>query len=129
MLKIDDLLGVRFVNHGRSIEQGFDCYGLAIEVSKRLGHTLTDIWYEKSCSETFCENADSVIKNMSSMTEPTDKLEEGNLIVFFNEHGRMVHIGVILDEEHFIHADIGGVKVMVLEEYYRKHWKVYKWRQ
>lgn len=124
---ISDLIGVRFTSHGRSIEEGFDCYGLAIEVSKRLGHTLKDLWYETSCAETFTENADAVIA--ANDVIETNELELGNLIVFLNSNNNMVHIGVMLDDELFIHADIGGVRVIRLEDYYRKNWKVYKWLQ
>ncbi len=127
MLKIDDLLGVRFTNHGRSIEEGFDCYGLAIEVSKRLGHELKDVWYEKACPETFSDNADNGIA-INKIVE-TNELEFGNLIIFSDGKGNMVHIGVMLDDERFIHSDFGGVKVIRLEDYYRKNWKVYKWQQ
>ena len=129
MVNVNDLIGVRFVNHGRSSLTGFDCYGLAIEVSKRLGHTLDDLWYEKSNPDTFSSNSDSVITRMSDRVEETTEQKEGNLIVFFDERGRMIHIGVILEEGVFIHADIGGVRIVTLSNYYRKNWKVYSWRQ
>ena len=129
MLRVDDLLGVRFVTHGRSISEGFDCYGLAIEVSRRLGHKLDDLWYKKSDAETFSMNAEKQIELLSGKVELTDEQSLGNLIVFSDSKGRMVHIGVILDEGRFIHAEIGGVRVTELEDYYRKEWKVYKWRQ
>ena len=129
MLRVDDLLGVRFVTHGRSISEGFDCYGLAIEVSRRLGHKLDDLWYKKSDAETFSMNAEKQIEILSGKVELTDEQSLGNLIVFSDSKGRMVHIGVILDEGRFIHAEIGGVRVTELEDYYRKEWKVYKWRQ
>lgn len=129
MLRVDDLLGVRFVTHGRSISEGFDCYGLAIEVSRRLGHKLDDLWYKKSDAETFSMNAEKQIELLSEKVELTDEQSLGNLIVFSDNKGRMVHIGVILDEGRFIHAEIGGVRVTELEDYYRKEWKVYKWRQ
>ena len=129
MLRVDDLIGVRFVTHGRSISEGFDCYGLAIEVSRRLGHKLDDLWYKKSDAETFSMNAEKQIELLSGKVELTDEQSLGNLIVFSDSKGRMVHIGVILDEGRFIHAEIGGVRVTELEYYYRKEWKVYKWRQ
>lgn len=127
MLDIKDLLGVRFTSHGRSINEGFDCYGLAIEVSKRLGHNLKDLWYEKACPETFTKNADEGL-GINNIFE-TNNLELGNLIVFSDDKGNMIHIGVMLDDECFIHADIGGVRVTRLEDYYRKNWKVYTWQQ
>jgi cell wall-associated NlpC family hydrolase len=127
MVKVDDLIGVRFKTHGRVKEDGFDCYGLAIEVSKRFGHELNDLWYKKSDSQTFSENAENMVSKMSSKVEETNEQKEGNLILFADEKGNMVHIGVILEEGKFIHAEIGGVRVTELDEYYRKNWKVYKW--
>lgn len=129
MLNIDDLLGAKFVNHGRSIKDGFDCYGLAIEVSKRLGHTLGDLWYKKACPETFSDNAESILHSLSEQLEETSEQCLGNLIIFADSQGRMVHIGVLLEEGRFIHADIGGVRVTELDSYYRKDWRIYKWRQ
>ena len=129
MLKIDDLIGVRFTSHGRSRAEGFDCYGLAIEISKRLGRNLEDIWYEKASPETFTENYESVFSKVADKVELTDDLDFGNYIVFFDEKGNMVHIGVLLDDEVFIHADVGGVRITRLEDYYRRNWKVYKWLQ
>lgn len=126
MIDITDLIGVRFCNHGRSIKEGFDCYGLAIEVSKRKGHILPDLWYLKSTNETFSENADSILSEMKGTLKETREQQESNLVVFF-ENKRMVHIGVILEENRFIHCDKYGVKVELLSEYYRKDWRIYKW--
>lgn len=129
MLNINDLLGVRFTSHGRSISEGFDCYGLAIEVSKRLGHTLDDLWYEKATPETFTSNVDSVVGRMSDRVRETSSRELGNLVIFADGNGNMVHIGVLLDSERFIHANTAGVRVTELDGYYRKKWKVYEWLQ
>lgn len=128
-LDITDLLGVRFKDHGRNLEEGFDCYGLAIEVSKRLGHELKDVWYIKGNERTFTEKAEEVITEMSQNVIETDELELGNLVVFSDENGNMVHIGVMLNDERFIHCSKFGVNVQILREYYRNNWKVYKWRQ
>lgn len=126
MVDVVDLIGVRFCDHGRSIATGFDCYGLAIEVSRRLGYTLPDLWYKESNDETFDSNAEGIIKSLSDKVSLTKEQKLGNLVIFL-ECGRMVHIGVILDEDRFIHCDIRGVRVLKLSEYYRKNWKVYKW--
>ena len=128
-LDITDLIGIRFKNRGRSINEGFDCYGLAIEVSKRLGHELKDVFYETSNSITFSKTAESVIKDMSQNVCKTEEMQLGNLIVFSDERGHMVHIGVILDEEYFIHCSSNGVSIVLLRDYYRKNWQVYKWLQ
>ncbi len=126
MIQVEDLIGVRFFDHGRTIEEGFDCYGLAIEVSKRFGHILIDLWYKKSDSKTFTNNADSILLKMKDSLEETVEQNESNLVVFF-ENGHMVHIGVILESDIFIHCDKFGVRILRLSEYFRKHWKIYKW--
>ena len=126
-LRVDDLIGVRFRNHGRSTADGYDCYGLAIEVSRRLGHTLDDLWYRESSPATFTAEADGIIRQMSGRVKETSAQELGNLILFSDESGNMVHIGVMLEEGLFIHADVGGVRITELEGYYRKNWKVYRW--
>ena len=127
MVDITDLFGCNFKNHGRSVEEGFDCYGLAIEVSRRLGHELKDVWYTVSNGGTFGKLADSVLQEMSKQLKETEEQKLGNLIVFKDEHGMMIHIGVILEEGRFIHADVNGVWVNTIEDYFRKDWKVYEW--
>lgn len=127
MTDIADLIGVRFRNHGRSKAEGFDCYGLAIEVSRRFGHTLKDLWYERSTEETFARNADSVIREMSAQVEATDRQEAGSLIIFFGLDGRMCHIGVLLGKNIFIHADESRVHISRLDRYFRRKWRIYRW--
>lgn len=126
MPDISDLIGVRFLDHGRD-KRGFDCYGLAIEVSRRWGHELKDLWYERADSDTFADNAEDMIKAMSDKVEGTDEQAPGNLVIFL-EFGRMVHIGVIIEEDMFIHCDRYGVRIIRLSDYYRKVWKVYRWK-
>lgn len=127
MISIIDLVGCPFKDHGRNRNEGFDCYGLAIEVSKRFGHKLPDLKYRKADNDTFARNAEDVISALANDIIQTESQEEGNLIVFF-EGERMVHIGVILKEDTFIHADRYGVRVMRLSEYFRQNWRLYKWQ-
>ncbi len=128
MIKIDDLIGVKFRDHGRNTRDGFDCYGLAIEVSKRYGHTLEDVWYKKSTSEQFNNKYEPILQRMGDCVKPVNKQEESNLVIFF-EGGKAVHIGVIIDDDMFIHADKYGVRITKLSEYYRKDWRIYQWQQ
>ncbi len=128
MVNFVDLIGVRYKSHGRSNKDGYDCYGLVIEVEKRLGHNLVDIDYEVSGEETLMENTSEMLRQLRAYTEETDEQEFGNIILFL-ENGKAVHIGVILEDGKFIHCDCFGVRVCQLENYFRKNWKVYKWRQ
>lgn len=127
MPDINDLIGVRFLDHGRDKEHGFDCYGLAIEVSRRYGHILPDLWYEHGDAPTFNKHAGDVIKELSGSVEHTDQQDEGNIVIFFDGN-RMVHIGVILEDDMFIHCDKYGVRIQRLSEYYRRKWALYKWK-
>lgn len=126
MIEILDLLGCPFKDHGRTKEEGFDCYGLAIEIARRTGHKLPDLKYIKADNDTFSANADDVIEALKKDIKETDLQREGNLIVFF-ENGRMVHMGVILEKNTFIHCDRYGVRVMKLSEYFRQNWRLYEW--
>lgn len=126
MNDISDLIGVRFTNHGRSVAEGFDCYGAAIEYSKRKGHTLPDLWYLNATAEVFSQNAERIIESLSGVIAPTDKQDEDNLVVFL-EFGRMVHVGVIVEEDMFFHCDKFGSRIQKLSEYHRKDWRLYKW--
>ena len=53
MVHVEDLIGVPFKNRGRSIEEGFDCYGLVKEVFKRYGYNIpeydADYNYDDMC--------------------------------------------------------------------------------
>ena len=53
MIDFTDLIGVPFVNRGRSKDVGFDCYGLVMEVYKRYGYNIpeydTQYHYDDSC--------------------------------------------------------------------------------
>lgn len=126
MIEIIDLLGCPFKDHGRTKEEGFDCYGLAIEIARRTGRKLPDLKYIKADNNTFSENADDVIEALKKDIKETYLQSEGNLIVFF-ENGRMVHMGVILEKNTFIHCDRYGVRVMKLSEYFRQNWRLYEW--
>lgn len=127
MIDVSDLIGAKFRTHGRSTAEGFDCYGLAIEVSRRFGHELKDFWYERSTEETFARNAGSVIAEMGSLVEPTAEREAGSLIIFFDCGGNMCHIGVLLGDDRFIHADETRVHISRLDSYFRKKWRIYRW--
>lgn len=125
MIDISDLIGCRFKVHGRD-KNGFDCYGLVIEVEKRYGREMVDLLKDYTKSNYMLEineNAFSYIDN--NKLKKTDKLEEGNVILFFDEKGRATHVGVYLKKRDFIHCDGLGVRVTNLDTYFRKSWEVY----
>lgn len=106
---VSDLIGVRYKTRGRNKEEGFDCYGLAIEVLRREGIELKDVWY----SDIKEEGLFNKVYNL----QDSIKLEKPkkNCIIVFKEKGVPLHIGVYLGKGEFIHAVVGvGVVISPL---------------
>src|SRR5574344_28839 len=120
-----DLIGVRYNGlHGRNKDEGFDCYGLVMEVSRRFGHELPEIWYGKSNGCVLDRNYSSVMEGVG--LERDGCPAEGDVILF-GYRGKMVHCGVCLSNDDYIHCDRYGVHVNKLSDGYRKEWVAYKW--
>lgn len=113
VIYIDDLLGIPYKLHGRSLD-GFDCYGLVIEVEKRFGHILKDLY-----TEAYSTCINGLIK--------TNKPDTSDIIIFFDSKGRCCHIGVYLENDDFIHCDSRGVVIDKLSKRFDK-WECYKWQ-
>ena len=109
LVNIRDLIGAPFRIHGRSKKEGFDCYGLLIEVMKRNGITLPDLFYEDICAVS-----DKNFKHIFSF-EKIEKPELLCIILFKLSKG--THVGLYIDDGEFIHAteDYG----VVLDKLYR----------
>ena len=123
----EDLLGIPFKLHGRD-KDGFDCYGLVLEVYKRLGHNMVDLdrAYKENNEKDLDDNVYNITK-CSGLKKTTEK-EYGNIILFYDNKGRVCHIGVFLKRDDFIHCDGEGVHISKLSTYYRK-WEIYKWQK
>lgn len=109
-----DLLGCKFKIHGRNKEDGFDCYGLAIEVLRRNGIIMPDLWYD-----------DSVFKQREKIHEIAshtflhriEKLEL-NCIIEMNVQGLPRHIGVYIGNGMMIHSMYKvGVVIVPISKY------------
>jgi cell wall-associated NlpC family hydrolase len=75
---------------------GIDCSGLTQVVFRMLGKTLKrDAWQQAEQGEivNFLQEA-----------------KAGDLAFFDNEEGRVIHVGIMLDDQHIIHAS-GRVKI------------------
>lgn len=97
-----DLIGVPYKENGRDLK-GLDCYGLAIEVCKRYGKTLKDVYYNNHDIEL----ADKYAPTLN--VRKTDEIKAGCLLemTFLNE----LHIGVVINKKEFIHATKNGVQI------------------
>lgn len=90
-----DLIGKPYKENGRDLT-GFDCYGLAIEVTKRFGKPLNDVIYNNHDIEL----SSLLVPTLNVKT--TEKIKAGTILEmnFRNE----LHIGVCLNEKEFIHT-------------------------
>lgn len=127
LIDITDLLGKPYKAHGRG-PNGFDCYGLVIEVEKRLGHSMPDLY--RKLSET--DNWETDIHNVSftsGMTgmKKTDTPLFGDVVLFFDNKGRIHHSGVYLKNDDFIHCNKYGVHISKVQTYSLRS-EVYTWK-
>ena len=108
MIDIADLIGVPFVEFGRDIKNGLDCYGLAIEVERRLGKTLKDVALEKFDRK----KVERTAPNLNVKKLRLDEISEGVILEFYGLQDKRLHIAVALDKKTFIHAtENQGVRI------------------
>lgn len=105
-MKYDDLINVPYKAHGRSKEEGFDCYGLAVEMCRRAGTPLLDLYYtEKVPAE---EVIDYIRKGIN--IRQTEKPKIGGLCECVYKGN--AHMCYIVGRDLVIHATYDkGVRV------------------
>ena len=97
--EVNALIGCPYKVHGRSIEEGFDCYGVDIEVYKIHGMYLPDIDYDNP------EQYEDVFEEMHGKVE-YEKIDNPQIlcIIVFRVRGESTHTGIYLGDGLFIHA-------------------------
>lgn len=109
-LDVSDLIGIPYLTNGRTKEEGFDCYGLAIEVEKRFGKELIDVVYQDHNIRLSDEFAP--LLNIKK----TDFIIGGTLLEI--HIGEELHIGVAINKREFIHATTNqGVRISPIGAY------------
>lgn len=127
MINIDDLVGVRYRTNGRSIQGGFDCYGLAIEVEKRFGHNLPDLDEIKMKDRDINSCEELCVKQTKAIQIDYPKTE-GDVLFMKDGAGVMNHIGVYLGDGRFIHCNKYGVHIEKVAFYKNMIGRVYTWQ-
>lgn len=107
-LQYDDLLDAPFKYGGKSVEEGYDCWHLAMEVYRRLGIALPEFSYGSNPEDTFLH---SLINEERSYHEQIDRPEPYCLVTFTIRGKYTSHIGVVMDDGYtFLHI-LNGSKV------------------
>ena len=98
MITVKDLVGVPYKDRGRD-KKGMDCYGLVIEVLRRKGTIVPDVFYPDTAAKT------TVLQTLEAAIPNTrlDKPEEGAVVEIL-VMGQPSHAGVCLGDGTFIHA-------------------------
>lgn len=117
-----DLLGIKYRPHGRNKKEGFDCYGLVIEVLKRNGIKFPDLYYESiKDTERLCR----ALKN--KVIKPLEK-PEVNCIIEITNCGEPSHMAVYIGDGYMIHTSIATNVVIEPVKHYehriKGYWKV-----
>lgn len=108
-----DLIGVKYKDNGRSKEEGFDCYGLAIEVLRRNGKVLEDrISKPSECKIT--------------TGDKLDKPENLCLVLFRNRKDIYHHLAIYIGNGLIIHTDSKQVCIEPLAKFNAKHKEFYR---
>jgi cell wall-associated NlpC family hydrolase len=90
-MKYDDLLSIPYVQGGRDPKNGLDCWGLCIEIYRRVGRELPD--FQGSVDET-PDIMESHIPKFEQLPGP-----EPYALVAFRIYGPFVnHVGVVLPD-------------------------------
>ena len=102
---IRDLVGVPFVNGGRNVAEGLDCWGLVMEVFRQYGITLPDFTIDTFAYQAIDALAGEEIESRKweEVYNPTDR--DVPLVILMRMHPNLItHAGVLLRSNRIIHT-------------------------
>lgn len=103
---VRDLIGVPYKVHGRSKEEGFDCYGLIIEVFARAGIKIPDAFYAVTTTEENAKNYHVLKKLVEEGLRlvPVDYPQEMSIVCIAMSSKGVSHVGVYIGEGMILHS-------------------------
>ena len=108
-----DIVGTKYKLHGRTLEEGLDCWGVVLMLYKDDGINLPDPVY--GTTGDFPQVADklgSLNSIFKKIEYPTEKC-----IIMIKVHGLNSHCGVYIGDGYFIHSTFS--QGVVIEPVYR----------
>ena len=101
MSEYSHLIGIPYKDNGRD-KKGVDCYGLVMQVYRILGIELPDY---NSVPEPEPRLINEIIKNNEYDWIKLEKYEIPCVVTFWMTNSDFTsHIGVVIEEDRFIHA-------------------------
>ena len=104
MNDVSDLIGVPFVSKGRDPKTGLDCWGLVVEVGRRMGKNIPDFYVDAMDSKQIGVIKEFVEKDWQKAEKP----DTGVIVGIRLDRGCLPdvtqHFGVCLDRRRFIHT-------------------------
>ena len=114
-----DLVGRRFVEGGRDVQTGVDCWGLVMEVYRRFGMDIPDFTVDSFAFRQIHDLVEysTCTGNWDEVQTPTD--EDAPLVVLMRIHPALItHAGVWLGHGKMIHTMKGtGVVVSHVDKF------------
>jgi len=104
-IKTKDLIGLRFINGGRDVRKGLDCWGLVMEVYSRMGIIIPDFTVDAFAFQAINALAGKEIVNRQWEEVLYPKGKKNPLIVLMRMHPKYItHAGVLISENKIIHT-------------------------
>ncbi len=113
MVKLGDLIGKKFVNGGRDVQTGMDCWGLVMEVYRRYGITIPDFTVD-----AFAFHAIDLLAGEAMVERVWEEVchpysREAPLVVLMRMHPELItHAGVFVGNKRIIHTMKGTGVIM-----------------
>lgn len=115
---INKYLGIPYIDGGRCLEKGVDCYGLIIEVCKDLGKTIPDVYdFEgKGDQDYFDNNFDRILSDFLTCWVEVETPKVFDVVLIHSRPPTPKHAGMVLTENRILHSAVSaGVVVSCID--------------
>lgn len=110
MIAVRDLIGAPYKVHGRTVEEGLDCYGLLIEVYSRAGIMIPDAFYAGTSTAENMKNypkLKELVANGLSLV-PVDHPVELCVVCLAMTGREVSHVGIYIGDGLMLHSVQGS---------------------
>ena len=105
MVNVSQLVGTKFVDGGRDVNKGLDCWGLVMEVFKRYGVELPDFTVDAFAFVMIDRLANKAMGSPSWEEVHYPESEDAPLVVLMKMHPELItHAGVYIGDNRIMHT-------------------------